>query len=292
MPIDEDKLLKQIDTRFEAFGRRLTSYEVIRNQNQSLQEQIKEWPAKYSELVTALREIKDDIYKRLIKLEQSIAPLQPKIDSMKECHMRLAADHERTLSLHDCHKKEISQQSEKCKTAFKEIEYLQSRLSSFADIFEDAGLKIFEVQKDIKESNDKIRSLEKDIDSANKYSFNALTVLRKEHEDVRQYISKFDNVDVIFEKKLKESNEELHQRIDAVSSHLDHKIESIKMPDISGLATKEVVTKLQRSLDLSSIDARNAYAKSNNNEMQNQLLSKKIESLQIAIKSHELGNGR
>lgn len=76
--------------------------------------------------------------------------------------------------------------------------------------------------------------------------------------------------------------------ISCVQKIVSESIKNIKIPSVDNLISREEFSKLCRDVEISSLDSKNSLLRSQNNEGLCQIISKKLESLQIELKRIEI----
>lgn len=174
----------------------------------------------------------------------------------------------------------------------KKVDSLKLSISELKDRFAALNSHMQGLQSTFYENDERINIVSSKTDDVNKLALLCLNQFKEDQQQTQKVLAQHDSMHTKLLKQFNKNIAELEEKIKSSLAELDEKVSSIQVPGIDHLASNDTVTKLQRSIEIVSMDAKNAFLKSNNNEMQNQIITKKIEGLQIALKTHELGNAK
>ncbi len=102
------------------------------------------------------------------------------------------------------------------------------------------------------------------------------------------YYTSIDFIKTSISTNREELSKTFRSFLDSEVNRLEQKISKIKVPSIDHLAEKSQVEGLIHQIQGASLDAKNAFIKSGNVDIQNQLNSKKLETIQLTLKQIEL----
>ena len=80
----------------------------------------------------------------------------------------------------------------------------------------------------------------------------------------------------------------ISERIESIKKEFVDKIAAIPIPEFKESIPESRIAKIESQLEMIALDAKNAFLKSGNVDMQSQLHQKKIENIQLLLKQHEL----
>lgn len=80
----------------------------------------------------------------------------------------------------------------------------------------------------------------------------------------------------------------ISERIEFMKKEFVDKIAAIPIPEFKEPIPESRIAKIESQLEMIALDAKNAFLKSGNVDMQSQLHQKKIENIQLLLKQHEL----
>lgn len=183
---------------------------------------------------------------------------------------------------------ELSDHLGKLLSIDKRLESSNEALSLFDTRLEAIKGDISFVNGKINDLQYKIECLDK-LDKENKSNiicaFTRLDEIEKRNKDLESLISK-SKEEAVANHVL--ATKSIKDHFDALNDTLSKKIDSIVIPSIQGLAKSDEVVRVANQLESISLDAKNAFLKSSNNDMQLLMMSKKVESVLLAIKNFEL----
>jgi chromosome segregation ATPase len=120
----------------------------------------------------------------------------------------------------------------------------------------------------------------------------SISIIHNYIDGIKKQIPQFNDSIHDSMKKLEDRNNailsDIRETVEKSKHTINESINKIKVPSIDGLASLEDIKKIHSQLESIALDAKNAFLKSSNNDMQILLMNKKIESVSIAQKSIEL----
>lgn len=188
--------------------------------------------------------------------------------------------------------------SQKLSSCYEKLHALEKGQENQKDFLTSIASSVNEKDKTILEQNKKIDALEAKI----KDQASLISVIDQRYIDVHNFqdslslsIQKLnDKIDALSVKSLGESNfvkELLAQKLEKFSKHYDAKIADVKVPSVDGFVKHEELLKFTNDLDLTRLDAKNGYLKATNCAAEISMMGKKIEQLQLQLKSQSLNGG-
>lgn len=292
MPTEYEKLLIQIDSRFSEYGRRIAEFENQIIDLKSIAPKYERIATKHADFVNDQQSLNIDLSKRTVAQEKHALFVEEKIAALSANFDRFNVVLNQFLSNFNDVKKSFLDVNDK-------IVVLQEKIERLSASHSESLEKIRSSEEQKKQIESSIASLKEEIGEAGNRHEEILSKLQPMQVYVSKHSSDINNISILIEKidkKIEESCNEISQkmgaRIASMDWELQKRISSIIVPDVSAFIDKGALLKMEHEIELASLDAKNAYLKANNNEMQNQILSKKIDGLQILQKSFEYSNGK
>lgn len=153
------------------------------------------------------------------------------------------------------------------KSLIQEIDICKRNLYTYIEETKDAASCI----EDLKQSREKQEKSAKDI-----------------RDECRNLSSSFENFKNSLDQEIRNAEARIKEKVEDITG-------KIKIPEMARFTTKDDLEKLLSSfkstLELASLDAKNAFLKSSNSATQIELLTKKIENIQLLLKKYELDKG-
>jgi chromosome segregation ATPase len=161
---------------------------------------------------------------------------------------------------------------------------VSSALNEKDKIILDQNKKISVLESKIKDSEDLILSISQRCVDLQNFQDNLSSSIEKLNEKLNSLDAKSTG-DSNFVKEL------LAQKLEKFSKHYDAKIADVKVPSVDGFVKYEELLKFTNDLDLTRLDAKNGYLKATNCAAEISMMGKKIEQLQLQLKSQSLSGG-
>lgn len=288
--IDSEKLLEQIDSRFQAFGVRLANYDSILNDIQGLKKYVEDLQKKYQESIGLLK----------FCIEQS-KKYDQEHGKFSAYLKKLIDDHEEEIRVN---KKDADAKIDSLEELRRDHHVLSGKCVISSEKIQDLASAKDQHDKQIKNISAKSQSLE---DNHNVLSENLNQIrssipplqaqipslLSNQGSMARDLKSLSDRVSSMrqeYADDLFRHRSEVASSLKNAENYIDSKIGLIQIPDVSGFVKKEDLDSYKNLLSFAQLDAKNAMAKSNNIEVQMQILSKKLEGVLIQLKDQEYAN--
>jgi len=287
MQTDHEKLLALIEERFYAFGKRIADFENQREQIKKIQSQIDTFSVDLSAFVanfqTVFAENKQNyeifshkhknVSQDLDQVFKKICELQKHVDTIYKNHSVV----DQSLA---SNKNSLESQYEKIHASEYDISNLSKKVKVLEALNDRTHDSFLVVERELHHLNDHKQSIKSIIDEMKSQHINHKNDLKDVSEEIKK-----TEINVL--EKIEIFSEFYRNKISDVYESIQNKFSSIRIPDISGFIVKKDLDQMRHLIDLSALDAKNAFLKSNNIEMQQQILSKKVDGIQISIKSQE-----
>lgn len=173
---------------------------------------------------------------------------------------------------------------EKHKSLAKSSSNIHNVVMSIYDSLREVEKEILEIKSSSKVHQENAEKLEKNFLSLKDFVKRISDTQDSHSKLIHEFGCQLDS----FREQLKslyvQLKEEQKKSAEDLKESVDKRFKELAIPDISHLADKKEIEGFQHQINLSSLDAKNAFAKSNYIEMQFQLLSKKIDGILIQLK--------
>lgn len=183
---------------------------------------------------------------------------------------------------------ELGRNSDKTQSLDKRLDFLSQLVSSLNDQVKGLEDLLSNLNKKDDEFSAKLDRQEKEITELKLNISMIGQQLIQAASNNSQVLGKFESILNLINSNQNSSVKFFNDCIQIFRDDVDNKFSSLQIPSIQGLAKVDELKKFQHQLDGSSLDAKNAFLKVSNCDMQILLMNKKIESLAIAQKNFEL----
>lgn len=173
---------------------------------------------------------------------------------------------------------------EKHKSLAKSSSNIHNVVMSVYDSLREAEKEILEIKSSSKVHEEKIEKLEKNFLSLKDFVKHLSDTQESHSRCIQNFQNHLDACLAYVRSHLTQLKEEEKKYFEVLKESIDKRFKELAIPDISHLADKKEIESFQHQINLSSLDAKNAYAKANYIEMQFQLLSKKLDGIMIQLK--------
>jgi hypothetical protein len=285
---EAEKLLSLFESRFQAFGKRIADLADLSSKHDEMKEKMAQLLERVGKVEGDQSKSQENLNFREVSQGKLNDFLQKQLEShykklsegLADHHQKLGEFHEmrqinsglasKCIDLEKRAEQSFSLLSEQCKKQ-ADLKISQDQSKSFQEWIGDQFKKI---QADIIYLQEAIRNLEK-------YHNEQKSLIKEIASDLSDSKSKFEGYRDFLASKI-------DQKVSSISIQCDQKIKSIELPDVSKFIERKELEDLKHLIALSGLDSKNSLSKSNLQEMQLQILSKKIEGILIQLKSQEL----
>lgn len=282
---EAEKLLSLFEARFQAFGVRLADYDSVMREIadlkkffESLMKKVLEQETDYSAFKSkSMSSVADsaklsDFLKNLIevkfsKVEQMFSVLEKRISSIEE----LRNEYYVMSGNQTVYEEKITNLFGLKDAANKKINALEALIASHGQLIESSVQDLCALKEKFPGIWEPIRSLQ-----------NALDKTSNKVEDLKEA---YKNLQELLNVHSSNRRTELLSEIKTLAAQFDQKLSSIVIPEVKDFVKGKELEAIQHELNLANLEAKNASAKSNNNEMQLQLISKKVDGALIQLKA-------
>lgn len=283
-----EKKLQEFEERIRFFGSRLAEFANEKTEREELCKKFQGLEA----FIDTFWDWRDSLTEQLYGLNEKIEALPKLVD------LRFGIAMEKIAKVAE----NLAQVTKKCGEIEEKIGPLSDRIleidtrskASQSEIG-DLDLIICGLKVLISHNEEVISQIKKDISSYQSLSIS----LKEEIKGLRESGHSHDQVhsslsrEIVSEKtQLQNKIDALHERIgrevSSLAATLTKRLDAISIPDVSSFINQSDLDALKHQLALATLDAKNSLSRSTNNDMQLQILIKKIDSFQLQIKAHEL----
>ncbi len=285
---DFEKFIKKNEDRLQAFGQRIGDVQLLKDEVKSLR---------------AALDHKDSV---MLGMKAALDAVSNTVKTHSETlldHTNLVADVKNTLNVgHQDFKKALDLTRATisevgvahCSTASKIVDLRQqiTGLSSLKRDLDSHKEDLESFKQSTSSQIDNVRSVVQKFfneTSALKSDVSRVTDFKATYEADRTAMTAamkkaFDSV----VSSTKEDSSAIASKIVSLQQEWGDKLSAIKVPDIKNVASSDRVAKIESQIESIALDAKNAFLKAGNVDMQTQLHNKKIENIQLLLKQHEL----
>jgi len=288
MATEAENLLSLFEARFQAFGKRIADYADVSLKCDNVSALLEKLSAKVENLDHDLKdEIKNFSFKEnaLSKfdsyLQEQIKGGSKKLEDLLLQHQEHVKD---TQSL----KREVTE------TASFQAD-LVKKLSSALDFISDLSRKYNELRTVCEKTQmfqqglaEGLQSLKLQVENLKESTLSLSRESGAHAQAIRSLSLEMESAKLEAEKMGAFITSKLDQKLASSLMDFDQKLRNIPIPDVSGFIKNQDLEEFRHQMSLAVMDAKNSVLKANNNEMQLQLLSKKLEGVLIKMKSQEL----
>lgn len=282
------KFKKENEERFYEYGKRIAAFDSVREDIKSLNQSISDLKASVSVLPSGFASAFDDIKSKLSDLNLKHLNAKQELESHK-------LDFERLKKSHDALTAESVTVGSNTFANAQKLQSLASELQSLSLVKSSISANKQENQEFQTATAASITSLK----SALKSFLDDINGLKSQFSSFSDVKDRLEGIKTEYSSLLKKVSDSSMSSQNALGKIMDDKyqdlkkdfsdkLSSIKIPETKGFADEARVAKIESQLDSIALDAKNAYLKSNNVDMQNQLNAKKLENIQLLLKQHEL----
>lgn len=290
MTTEGEKFLNLFEARFYEFGRRIADFESHKEEFKKLNAQTQELCSKFYKLLDEQASKELENKKKSDLLEKHLAYLGERIQENLLKISGLDAEKEKAKVEHDNLRKSVGHLGDKQVEVERKTESLTASDNELLNNLKSSEVLVHKLQSQIQVLRDELADgklkdgiLQRDVLSIQ-------TDMQRLANDAKAAIESVKTFEDKLVDKLRNFSMSFDRRFSEVPGLINQRFDSIRIPDVSGFVDKETVTRIERLVELNAMDAKNAFLKSNNTEMQQQLLNKKIENVQILLKSFEYSN--
>jgi len=287
---ERDEFLKEIDSRFQALGKRIADLANVGLNCLELEKKLDSMLVKFDHLRENFSQEHKILQEKCKNQAKTADFAQFQIENIKDCFKRFSdsetelrnqfqdslksiqvlsgknTESENKISQNELNLNILKRQIESLK---KEKDLLDNEIFKLNDTVNNILLKFNPIYDSLNSSYNKSKELKEEI--------NEIKL------DVNKSVSNISNANFT-------NTYSINEKIDKLHEDLNKKISSIVIPDVSLFIDKKELMEIKHQVSLVSLDAKNSMAKSNNNEMQLQLIGKKIDGLFIQLKTQEFAN--
>lgn len=283
-----EKKLEEFEERIRFFGSRLAEFANEKTEREELCKKFQGLEA----FIDTFWNWRDSLTEQLYGLNEKIEALPKLVD------LRFGIAMEKIAKVAE----NLAQVTKKC----SEIE---ERIGPLSDKILDVDARAKELQSEEKdlqlivgglkvlishnaEVSDQIK---RDISAYNSLSIS----LREEIKSLRESIHSHDHFHMALSKEISSENTQLQNKIDtlherigrevfSLAATLTKRLDSIVIPDVSKFITHPDLDLLKHQIALATLDAKNSLTRSTNNDMQLQIIGKKVDGFQLHFRTQEL----
>lgn len=289
---ENNNFLDLFESRFHEFGRRIALLDTLRDEIKRIDILLDSLSNKLNKLLDSdkikseeSKKTSSELIGSLTSFEDKLNVISVKMENSKATNERRLSDLEDFKKNHFVLEAKHNDSEGKIANLSFSRDFLQNKIQEMGKIHEES-------EKHISTHHHDLISLKNEISNI----FNKISIFQTEKESMLMDVLSLSSLCRKIEKDAQERNISLRTFCEKafadISDSFEKRLKAVVIPDISGLADKKRVEDLSRTLDLAALDAKNAFQKSTNNEMQNSLLSKKLENVQIFLKSQEYGSAK
>jgi chromosome segregation ATPase len=285
---DFEKFNKQNDARFGAFGVRIAEFQSIREENKALKDSLVAANTKIDNLTSTLVSHAEATGKALAAhkdsdalVAQKIGDLSASIASLSNAHAQTRAYVSAIESAHSHTSDTVSQQNAKLDTLPAIRADLSVSKMDIVGIKETASKQASNAASEIQKIAARIHELVSAISSLQAFK----DQYAKDKQEISSAQKKLSD-DIVLSRQ--NATDHIVTQCQSLTNNMSEKIAAIKIPDIKNVFPESRIAKIEAQLESIALDAKNAFLKSSNVDMQSQLHSKKIENIQLLLKQHEL----
>lgn len=285
---DSARFINEVDNRILSLGQRIADFANLSD--------------KYAHLETQYNDLKKSVESETIQRSLSSKNLSEKLKSLDEYLLENDGKHSKVQIENEILKQKIesiddfiSELLSKSKEPIKDILNLKEKISSLTSKLSDYERIIKSLDKKIEEQSNYKCELERDLNEIRPLisELNNLNYCHSQEqifikEKIKELDKSLDSAYGFFNSQISKCLGQFNDHILQIKNEFNIKVDSIKIPDISHLAPTKKLDDFRHEINVSLLDSSNSLAKSNNLEMQLQILSKKLEGIQIQLKTHEL----
>jgi chromosome segregation ATPase len=285
---DFEKFTKQNDGRFAEYGRRIAEFEFLREEVKGLHAAVLSTNQAIEKLNTSLLELgkeakaKDVEYRGYQELvSEKFEAAKANVDNIKK------ALEQAKLGLSDANASHRSNVEKIAQIGLQltSLTSLKSGLDAFQEdvrLFKQlASTQIENSKTNIQKFLSEISNLKSDLVKALEFK----TVYESDRSEFKVSLQKIQELIVAYRAN---ASAAIDSQLGALKKEFTEKINSIHIPEVKESVPESRVAKIESQLEGIALDAKNAFLKSSNVDMQSQLNSKKIENIQLLLKQHEL----
>jgi chromosome segregation ATPase len=284
------KFRKDNEARFYEFGRRIASFDPM--------------IADLLAFKKDLEDVRKSIANSLQSIQNDLSSIKAALKSNESLHSDKSSkldEHSRGLSdikaLHDKSASKIIELNDRANFHSAKIESLNNQSRHFIDVESQFNTHKKSSEAYSSEMASQIVSMKKKMENLSDIFCSFNVTLQKYQEFTNQYSkekSDFkDSIDkfgiTLQEIKASFSND-LYQKFYECLIKCKDMVDSVKIPDTSKLAAQDSIDKMSSRVDFLSMDSKNALLKTSNLDMQNQIVSKKLDTVMTILQKYELSS--
>jgi len=283
-----DEFAEQVKSQITELSRRIADFENVKAENVGLKQKLENQTKKIDDLTKEVLDFKNSQLKIESELKKYNLINDQKIESifnLIELCKKNNEDHKSSIQILNCELININDSLNKFNTFLfsitELIDSIKSDISNFASFNDSLDTEILKLERTCEDLRIETKvlshkqdmqksSLDSDVaNSINEISKikNEVDILKCELKSIIDYNKKLCNLD---------------------HCNIKNQIDLIKIPDTSNFINKNELNDLKREFNLCSLDSVNSVSKCNNLESQLTIFCKKIDNIQIYLKSIEL----